>query len=696
MADLEKMVRLALKTAGRRPLEQSELKRRASVSKKEAFSYKRLIADMIAKGELVQQNRRLVLSANIGAKSAVIVRLKETFGFARLEEEGRDVFIPGSRLMGAFPGDRVLVKVAKSEGELENGEVLSVLEQKPIRLSGTVRQDEWGDIEFVPDNSAFCPMPILGGKKAVKPGKKVVAAIKRGESHRDCRAVIEEEFGSADFAKNCCEAILNAFNIEKEFPEAILKEAETVSSAPIEEQLEGRLDLRNEPIFTIDGADTKDIDDAVSVEEIGGGWRLGVHIADVSSYVLPHSKIDEDAFLRGTSIYFADSVIPMLPPALSNGACSLNPNEDRLAFSAIIELDGEGAIKDYRFCKTVIRSRVKGVYSEVNRILVGDIDDALKEKYREVIGEIPKLARLAEILRKRRFGRGALNLFSVESKITVDENGAAADVKARQSGEAESVIEELMLTANEAAALFAQKNNLPFVYRVHENPAPDKLAALKRLLDISGLPSEAVQVGVRPGQLADILKAAEQTPYFALINSNMLRAMQKARYSDKNLGHYGLALADYAHFTSPIRRYPDLAIHRIMSDFLAKGSAQKTAARYTTFAVSASKQSSAAELNAMSVERACEDCYKAEYMSRHIGESFEGTVVSVAPHGVYVQLENTVEGLVRAEELDGMIYEEGLQFTSTDGKSSIRIGDKVRVAAVSAEVATGRVDFILE
>lgn len=697
MSDFEKKVRVQLKKAGKRPLEHNELKRRAGIGKKDATEYRKTIERMTASGEIVEKNRRVMLSKSVGAKPAIIVKVKNTFGFARIEGEQRDVFVPGSRLMGTFPGDRVMVKLIDSDGELDAAEVLSVLQRANVRLSGSTKLNSYGELQFIPDNSAFAPMLVSGQQRAATDGEKVVATIKQnGDSHRDCRAVIEKEFGSAQLAKNCCDAILSAYNIEREFPPEVIAEAERVAKTPIEDEILTRTDLRNEPIFTIDGADTKDIDDAVSVKKTAVGWELGVHIADVSYYVKPNTLLDAEAFHRATSVYFADSVIPMLPKALSNGACSLNPNEDRLAFSAIIDLDNEGAINHYRFFKSVIRSRVKGVYSEVNSILAGDVTAELQEKYKDVIATIPELASLAIALKKRRFKRGSMELSSVESKIIVDENGVAADIKARVSGQSENIIEELMLTANEAAATLALENELPFVFRIHEQPSPEKLLALKELLDAVGLPSGNAVAGVKPAELSKILSAARETAFGAIVNSAMLRAMQKARYNEKNLGHYGLALENYAHFTSPIRRYPDLAIHRIITAFLKRKKQGGPLRGFGGFVSAASKQSSAMELNAMSVERSCEDCYKAEYMSRHLGEKYIGIVTSAAVHGVYVRLENTVEGLIRAEALgEGMLYDGKMQYCSADGKRRIRVGESIAIIVAGAEVSTGRVDFTL-
>lgn len=697
MSDLEKRVRVQLRKSGKKPIAHKELRRRAKVDNKDIPEYDKLINRMHARGEIVGENRRVVLSQNVGAKPATIIKVKSTFGFARPDGADRDVFVPGHQLMGAMPGDRVMLRISRSDGELDAGEVLSVLERARVRLSGTAKTNAYGELELIPDNTAFAPLLIEGQKRAADHGEKVVATIRQaGDRHRDYRAVVESRFGSGMLAKNCCDAILDAAGIDRHFRSEVLQAADKAAGRDITEEINNRLDLRDQPIFTIDGADTKDIDDAVSLKSTDTGWDLGVHIADVSHYVTPNSPLDAEAYHRGTSVYFADSVVPMLPPALSNGACSLNPQEDRLAFSALMKLDHDGALTGFRFVKTVIRSRVKGVYAEVNRILAGEQDAALEEKYGEVKSQLIEMAKLAKLLQKQRAQRGSLALASLESKVKVDENGVAIDVLPRVQGEAERLIEELMLTANEAAATLALEQQLPFVFRVHETPAPEKLAMLKELLDTIGLPSGKVLPGVRPVVLSDILLRAQQTPYAVLINSAMLRAMQKARYNEINLGHYGLALANYAHFTSPIRRYPDLAIHRILSGFVKGEPVAKLQKRFGSFAASASKQSSEAEVNAMSVERSCEDCYKAEYMSRHIGERFTGTVISAAAHGVYVQLQNTVDGLVRTESLgEGMLYDGRMQYATADGKRRVRVGDQIAVIVAAAEVSTGRIDFAL-
>ncbi|MEG2204347.1 MAG: VacB/RNase II family 3'-5' exoribonuclease, partial [Oscillospiraceae bacterium] len=617
------------------------------------MQYNKLLERMVREGELIRSEEGISLPEKAAGRPAVIVKVKPRFGFARIEGEARDVFVPGRRLMGSMPGDRVMVRISASDGMLDEGEVLSVLERADPLLSGTVTKNENGELELAPDASAYSPVRLADSGAACKPGDKVIARIEtHGGDHRDHRAVVTASFGSGELAKNCCGAILAASGVEREFSAELLECAEQAAAAPItERERANRLDLRDEPIFTIDGADTKDIDDAISLKKAAHGWKLGVHIADVSRYVTPGSLLDADAMLRGTSVYFADSVIPMLPKALSNGACSLNPGEERLAFSALLSLDEDGVLDGWEFRKSLIRSQVKGVYAEVNRILDGSAEADILQKYAGLTETLHEMHKLSALLHKNRFQRGSMELSSAESKIVVDADGRAADILPRVQGESEKIIEEFMLAANEAAATQALSRGLPFVYRVHEPPSPEKLSALKELLDAVGLPSASITPGVSSAKLSELLEQARRLPCGMVVNSAMLRAMQKARYDAENFGHYGLALQNYAHFTSPIRRYPDLAIHRILTAFCSGETPDEINRRYADFAQAAAKQSSAAELRAMGIERSCEDCYKAEYIHGHLGEVFEGVIVSAMPHGVYVMLDNTVEGLIRTERL---------------------------------------------
>ena len=456
------------------------------------------------------------------------------------------------------------------------------------------------------------------------------------------------------------------------------------------------MDLRALPIFTIDSAETKDIDDAISLTRTSdGGFELGVHIADVSNYVKPGTELDNEAFSRATSVYYADQVVPMLPKALSNGICSLNENELRLAFSCLMRLDKEGNLTDYRFVKSIIRSRVKGVYSEINALLAGTADAEIKAKYADVIDQLPAMKELYGHRARLRKERGCMDIESGEVKLILDENGRCIDVKKRTSGESESMIEEFMLLANQCAAHFARVKQIPFVYRVHEEPNAEKLERLHALLQACGINDHFAKDVPTPKELSAILEGVRGTPYEQIINTGMLRCMSKALYEEKPKGHYGLVLKDYAHFTSPIRRYPDLAIHRIMTDML-KGTEKETMIlRYTDFAERASKQSSEREVIAMQIERKAEDCYKAEYARCHLGECYEGTISGVTQRGLFIELDNGVEGFVPASSLtpSGTSLTEGVRLTDPASGKTWSLGDKMMITIVRADVNLGKIDF---
>ena len=525
-----------------------------------------------------------------------VVKLGKNFAFVMLEDGTSDIFIPGRFTKGAMPGDDVLVEKfehPRVEGS-DEGAILAILTEKND-LVGTVRRVE-GRLRFVPDDCPAITMPLARDcEGGAKDGDKVaVEILNRGNRQEDHRVGVAMRFGSSDEAKRCAKALLYAKDIRTRFPDKVRDEAKKFEGAEVSEKdCEGRMDLRALPIFTIDSAETKDIDDAISLTRTSdGGFELGVHIADVSNYVKPGTELDNEAFSRATSVYYADQVVPMLPKALSNGICSLNENELRLAFSCLMRLDKEGNLTDYRFVKSIIRSRVKGVYSEINALLAGTADAEIKAKYADVIDQLPAMKELYGHRARLRKERGCMDIESGEVKLILDENGRCIDVKKRTSGESESMIEEFMLLANQCAAHFARVKQIPFVYRVHEEPNAEKLERLHALLQACGINDHFAKDVPTPKELSAILEGVRGTPYEQIINTGMLRCMSKALYEEKPKGHYGLVLKDYAHFTSPIRRYPDLAIHRIMTDML-KGTEKETMIlRYTDFAERASKQSS--------------------------------------------------------------------------------------------------------
>ena len=628
-----------------------------------------------------------------------VVKLGKNFAFVMLEDGTSDIFIPGRFTKGAMPGDEVLVEKfehPRMEGS-DEGTILAVLTEKND-LVGTVRRVE-GRLRFVPDDCPAITMPLARDcEGGAKDGDKVaVEILNRGNRQEDHRVGVAMRFGSSDEAKRCAKALLYAKDIRTRFPDKVREEAKKFEGAEISEKdCEGRMDLRALPIFTIDSAETKDIDDAVSLTRTSdGGFELGVHIADVSNYVKPGTELDNEAFSRATSVYYADQVVPMLPKALSNGICSLNENELRLAFSCLMRLDKDGNLTDYRFVKSIIRSRVKGVYAEINALLAGTADAEIKAKYADVIDQLPAMKELYGHRARLRKERGCMDIESGEVKLILDENGRCIDVKKRTSGESESMIEEFMLLANQCAAHFARVKQIPFVYRVHEEPNAEKLERLHALLQACGINDHFAKEVPTPKELSAILEGVRGTPYEQIINTGMLRCMSKALYEEKPKGHYGLVLKDYAHFTSPIRRYPDLAIHRIMTDLL-KGTEKETMIlRYTDFAERASKQSSEREVVAMQIERKAEDCYKAEYARRHLGECYEGTISGVTQRGLFIELDNGVEGFVPASSLtpSGTNLTEGVRLTDPASGKSWSLGDKMMITIVRADVNLGKIDF---
>ena len=627
---------------------------------------------------------------------ATLVSLSKNFGFARPDGGGDDIFIHGSALQGALVGDRIIVGDIRKDDRGPSGRVRRIVEHKPAQTTGTVSITDEG-IELIPDNAIRYNLRMrerdLNGAKN---GDKVMASLEQDYRGDWAYASVKKVFGSGRTARVCADAIVEQYGIPHVFPQEVLDEAERVGNEPIsDEEYAKRLDLRGEPIFTIDSRDAKDLDDAISVKRTDFGYTLGVHIADVSHYVKEGSAIDEEAINRGTSVYFADRVIPMLPEVLSNGACSLNAGTDKLAFSALIELDKEGHITKYDFKKTIINSKVRGVYSEVNEILDGTASEEILNKYAPVMESLMSAKELADILKANSAARGTMELDSGESKFILDENGICIDIMPRVSGEAEQLIEQMMVTANIAAAKFSLDHKLPFLYRVHGTPDPKRVEELVTLLQLVGVPcKEIVKPNPETQDFAAILDRVRGLPCETLVSQRLLRTMEKARYSTEETGHFGLALSDYSHYTSPIRRYPDTSIHRVLSAFVEGMPAEEVRRRYAQFCETSAAESSRNEIRALIAERDAEDCYMAEYMSQHIGEHFEGTVSGVTMRGVFVRLENSVEGFVSLDAFEGEDFVYDGLITQRSPKRELTIGTPLPIIVASAYVATGKVDFV--
>lgn len=695
--DNEKL--LALLQEQGEPMECSELMRLTGF---ETTRFNNAVAYLESSGDIVSVVRRkkIALAETAGYYKATIVRQNRWFSFAQpFDADMGDVFVHSSAAKGAMPGDIVLLKKIMDSEKGLSGEIDKILSKGSRIITGVIEREKGrkGQAYILPDTGFAYQLRIVpGGELKSKDGDKVKAAVAYDPREKRVYARVIHIYGRADSAKICSDAIIDAAGIPTKFSVPVKHEAALKAAEPITEQeIARRLDLRDEPIFTIDGADAKDLDDAISVKKTEKGWELGVHIADVSHYVTEGSSLDEAAMDRGTSVYFADRVIPMLPTEISNGCCSLNAGVKKLTFSAIITLDAKAEIVDYRFEKSVIISKVRGVYSEVNAILNGTADEEIQKKYAPVYDEIFVAEELAELLKAKAKQRGELEIETGELRFVLDENGVCVDVSERERGLAEELIEQFMITANCAAALYAKSALIPFVYRVHEAPEEERLETLAELAAACGLTTRRLKSGVRQTDLSELISKAKETKYARLISAQVLRTMAKARYDARPLGHFGLSLADYCHFTSPIRRYPDTSIHRILTALVSGMPIDKIQEKYSAFASESAKQSSDRELRAMRAERDAEKCYAAEYMSSHIDEVHEGVVSGITNKGLFVGLSNGIEGFVSLADDEHAFFEFDGTAVTTDRRSgkSYAIGDVVKIRVINASVPTGTIDF---
>ncbi len=699
VATFKKKIITFLQTNNKKTIPISELETKCRSKKQGHENFMNAFDELRTDGIItVRKGMKVGLCSRLNMYPATVTKLSRTFGFAKTDD-GIEYFIPGKCMLGAMPDDRVLISDIPSRSGEPEGEVIDIIKFGSSVMTGKVEFID-GKYYLVPDTASKNHITIVK-EDSVKfnNGEKVLAEIVfRGRRHSEHKVKITSVFGHSEQASSCAKSILMIHGAPDEFPEEVLKEARKIAEGGVQEYcFNNRENLCNMNIFTIDGAESKDLDDAVSVEKTDSGYLLGVHIADVSHYVRGNSNLDKEAMKRGTSIYYADKVVPMLPKELSNGICSLNPNENRLTLSAFIKLDNEGKIISYRFCKSVIRSRVKGVYSEINSILDGSESAEIAEKYSAVRNEIFLMNELADILIAKKKRRHAPELETTESKLVIDENGICCAVIPRQRGKSEEIIEEFMLTANEAAAKLAREKKVPFVYRIHEAPPESKIETLHEILPKLGFDCPHF-TEFKPVHASRILESAKGTDKFEAVNLLVLRSMSKAKYSVEPVGHFGLVLDDYAHFTSPIRRYPDLAIHRIITDILAGYNNEWLNKRYSGFAMSSAERSSDAEIRAITIERECEDCYKAEYMKSHIGETFTARISGVTEFGFYVQLPDTVEGLVHIRTLpEGEYdYSEPVSLTERFSGVSYTLGQTVQVICSAVNVSDGIIDFVLD
>lgn len=608
-------------------------------------------------------------------------------------DRGQDYFIPHSDLKGAMHGDTVLAETTDGQGNRTTARVLKVLERGITELVGTYFNCKSGGF-VCPDerkyyNDVFIP---FGKGVRAKPGDKVVCKILSYPKKKNPEGIVTKILGRQFDKKAELKSIIHTYKLAETFPKAVLEEADKIIP-PTKKDFFDRKDFRNVLTMTIDGEDAKDFDDAISIETLSdGNYRLGVHIADVSHYVKRGGKIDEQAFERATSVYFPESVLPMLPEKLCNDVCSLKEGVDRLTLSCVMTVDRTGKVIDYYIAPSVIKSSARMTYTAVQKIIDGDKD--MIKKYKSLYKAITLMSELADILIKKRDEQGSINLDVKESVILVDKSGQIS-VQNAPRDKAHRIIEEFMILANVTVAEYMFYLEKPFVYRVHEKPTEERLENFYLFLNGLGVQYKRKKDQVFPKDFQTILKNAENTPAYTLINRVMLRTMQKAKYTPIDVGHFGLSEKHYCHFTSPIRRYPDLVIHRIIKDFLS--GANDLEKQYGEFVFEASKQSSEKERNATEAERAVDDYYKLLFIENYIGEEFEGVVSGVTGFGVFVELNCGVEGLVKIETLKAKrkFIHDDKNYTLSDGKTTYKLGQKVKIKVAGVNITERKAEFIM-
>ena len=626
------------------------------------------------------------------------------FGFVQVEEaEGaRDIFIPEESVGSAFHGDRVQVVVTREEkeGKRCEGTVAKVLERGMEEIVGTYEKSA-GFGFVVPDNQRFLrDIFIPQGKSMDAENRdKVLVKIKDfGSKNKSPEGKVVEILGKPGDKGLDVLCVAKSYDLPIEFPERVSNQADRIKETLNEGDFYGRTDLRDMVMVTIDGEDAKDLDDAVSLTKEGNLYHLGVHIADVSNYVQYSSALDKEALKRGTSVYLVDRVIPMLPKKLSNGICSLNAGEDRLALSCLMDIDEKGKVVSHKIVETVIRVNERMTYTDVKKILLEE-DAQVTEKYREFVPMFFQMMELSQILRKRRKKRGSIDFDFPESKIRLDEMGKPVEIYAYEHNIATELIEDFMLTANETVAEEYALLGLPFLYRTHETPDAEKMEAALALVHQAGIKVKKAKEEISPKEIQKILKELEGMECQPFLSRIILRSMKQAKYTVDCSGHFGLAVKYYCHFTSPIRRYPDLQIHRIIKENIRGKMTDSKIRHYDQILEEVGRQSSAMERRAEEVERETVKMKKAEYMKQHIGESFEGIISGVTEWGLYVELENTVEGLVHVNTMTDDYYSYDREHYLMKGdmtKKVYAMGQKVRVRVEDADVKTKSIDFILE
>mgnify|MGYP004668142747 FL=1 len=682
------------------PMKIKELAIVLGVKKDQRPQLEQILNELMTEGRIVCSKRGKFSKSEEKKITGTFQAHPKGFGFVSVEGEKEDIFIPESETNGAMHMDTVEISVSPAvTGRRREGKVLHVLERGMKQVVCTYQLNK--NFGFaVPDNPKFGSdifIPLERSKGAVNGHKVVVEITQYGKKGKNPEGKVVEILGHINDPGVDILSIVRAYGLPVEFDPKVMTQVEHVAKPVSEADMAGRMDLRDWPMVTIDGEDAKDLDDAVSLTMDNENYILGVHIADVSNYVQEHSALDTEALKRGTSVYLVDRVIPMLPHALSNGICSLNQGEERLALSCIMTVNPKGEIIDHTITESVICVDRRMTYTNVKKILA-DHDPEVIAEYEPLVPMFEKMAELAAILRKKRMKRGSIDFDFPETKVILDKNGNPVDIRPYDRNVATKLIEDFMLAANETVAAEYYWRELPFVYRTHEQPDSEKIQKLSTFINNFGYSLHIGSDEVHPKELQKLLEKIDGTSEEPLISRLTLRSMKQARYTVENTGHFGLAADCYCHFTSPIRRYPDLQIHRIIKDSLRGRLGEKRIGHYTQILPEVAKHASEMERRADEAERETIKLKKVQYMEKHIGETFAGVISGVAEYGFFVELENTVEGLVRVTSLTDdfyQYYEETYELVGEATNRRFKLGQQVRVTVDNCDRIMRTIDFTL-
>lgn len=682
------------------PMKLKELAILLNVPKEQREELKAVLNALLSEGKISISKKGKFGKAEAFALTGIFSGHPRGFGFVTAEGQEEDIFIPADRTNGALHGDRVQIVIdAEEKGRRAEGTVVKILEHANETLIGTYEKSR-GYGFVIPDNQKIAKDIFIpqGCDQGAVSGHKVMVKIKDfGEKKgRKPEGVITEILGHINDPGVDILSVVRAYGLPEEFPRAVMEEIKSIPEKADSSDIGGRKDLRGVLTVTIDGEEAKDLDDAISIERAGDGYRLGVHIADVSHYVREYTALDAEALRRSTSVYLVDRVIPMLPHRLSNGICSLNEGEDRLTLSCLMDIDSQGNVVGHEIAETVIRSDRRMTYTAVNAI-VTEHDPEVTARYAELADMFLLMKELADILRKKRHARGSIDFDFPESKIVLDEKGRPIEIKPYERNAATRIIEDFMLLANETVAEDYFWQEVPFLYRTHEKPDEDRMKRLGTFINNFGYTLRMPGGEVHPKELQKLLDKVEGTPEEALISRLTLRSMKQAKYTTANTGHFGLSARYYTHFTSPIRRYPDLQIHRIIKESLHGGLTGKRVSHYERILPQVAVQTSALERRADEAERETDKLKKVQYMEQFIGQEFEGVISGVTNWGFYVELPNTVEGLVHINELRDDYYvfsEERYELTGEMTGKTYKLGEVIRVQVTGCDRFAKTIDFI--